>query len=240
MEICSLKVRFDQWLAFFQHFYKLCFDVLRSFPTNWASNLTHDSGTFRAAPCLVCYRYGSFVCSVIANALSPCSRDLSLAYPTRYHVPGLKLEVRHLSTFQTFILLFFAGIFEGRAWNRLTLWLKLPNQGFMTYDVWGVLNLLFIWGQTSQQLSITNSYSSKFSNVKSLKHACHFYFFLLFSKILWFFFHRSFKAYFKVNLDIYQPHWFTFLCRVMELIKKNVNHPPKSVFPIVCWIKGHY
>lgn len=114
----------------------------------------------------------------------------------------------NISNFYSF--LFFAGIFEGRAWNRLTLWLKLPNQGFMTYDVWGVLNLLFIWGQTSQQLSITNSYSSKFSNVKSLKHACHFYFFLLFSKILWFFFHRSFKAYFKVNLDIYQPHWFTF------------------------------
>jgi len=105
----------------------------RSFPTNWASDLTHDSGAFRAAPCLVCYQYGLFVYSVIANALSPCSRDLSLAYPTRYHVPGLKLEVRHLSTFQAFILFFFlAGIFEGRAWNRLTLWLKLPNQGFMT------------------------------------------------------------------------------------------------------------
>lgn len=54
------------------------------------------------------------------------------------------------------------------------------------------------------------------------------------------FFHRSFKAYFKVELDMYQPHWFTFLRRVMEFKKKNVNHPPKSVFPIVCWIKGHY
>ena len=121
---------------FFQHFYKLCFDVLRSFPTNWASNLTHDSGTFRAAPCLVCYQYGSFVCSVIANALSPCSRDLSLAYPTQYHVPGLKLEVRHLSTFQTFILLFFCRNLWGTCVESSDALTKTSEPRF--YDLWRV------------------------------------------------------------------------------------------------------
>lgn len=86
---------------FFNIFINSCFDCAPfqrtelQFDTRW--RCIQSSSVFG-----LCYQCGLFVCSVTVRVIFN-----SLAqHVMRYHVPGLKLEDRHFSTFQTFILFF--------------------------------------------------------------------------------------------------------------------------------------